>query len=98
MLRRSLLSVLLALSYSVVPAAALPNLAVPEAVAATVAAEHVVAQEPAISIPEEAETEEEQPWTARYLIPTLMASGGVVLVLVLIGYAVRLRGRYRVVQ
>jgi hypothetical protein len=96
-MRRALFSLLMALAYATVPAAVLPDVAVPPAAAAEVSAS-VVAQEPAVSIPEDAETEEEQPWTARYLIPTLMVMGLVVLVAVLIAYGVRLRGRYRVVQ
>lgn len=61
------------------------------------AAAQVVAQEgPAEEFEPEEEEEEEDPWTARYLAPTVAAMAGVVLVLVVVGYGVRVRGRYRV--
>ena len=40
--------------------------------------------QPAVEVPEEAEAEEEEPWTVRFLAPAY--------------YVVRIRGRYRVVQ
>lgn len=98
-MRRFVFSALLVLAYTTVPAAAIPDMALPEAVAAEVAAApQVVAQEPAVEVPEQAEAEEEQPWTARYLIPTLLAISALVLLVVGVSYGVRLRGRYRVVQ
>ena len=60
-----------------------------------------VAQEepvPAEEFEAEEEEEGEEPWTARYLAPTVAAMAGVILVLVVIGYGVRVRGRYRVVR
>ncbi len=58
----------------------------------------VVAAEPAVVVPEEAEEAEEDPWTARFLGPAV-----VVIAVVSVGsaasyYLVRVRGRYRVVQ
>ncbi len=62
------------------------------------AAPLVAAQEPAVEIPEEAPADEEPPWTARYLAPTVLAMAAVVLAMVIVFYAVRVRGRYRVVR
>ena len=64
------------------------------------ASAQVVAQEqvPAEEFPEEAEEEGEQPWTSRYLAPTVAAMAALVLVAVAILYGFRVRGRYRVVR
>jgi hypothetical protein len=56
----------------------------------------VVAAEPAVEVPEVAEDEGEDPWTARFLAPVV-----VVIAVVAVGasvsyYVVRIRGRYRV--
>ena len=58
----------------------------------------VVAQEPAVEVPEPAEEDEDNPWTTRFLAPTVLAVAAVVLALVVIGYFVRIRGRYQVVE
>lgn len=42
--------------------------------------------------------DEEQPWTARYLAPTVLAIGVLGLVAAALVYAARIRGRYRVVE
>jgi hypothetical protein len=57
-----------------------------------------LAAEPAVILPEEAEEEEQDPWTARFLAPAV-----VVLSVVAVGasasyYVVRIRGRYRVAE
>ena len=57
----------------------------------------IVTAQPAVVVPEEAEEEAEDPWTARFLAPAV-----VVIAVVAIGasasyYIVRIRGRYRVV-
>ncbi len=71
--------------------------AVPGALVAPAPAE-AADQTPAVEV-EEAPTEgEDEPWTARYLAPTVLAMGAVVIALVVVFYAVRVRGRYRVVR
>ncbi len=54
--------------------------------------------EPAVEAPPASEDEEEQPWTARFLAPTLLALGVVITVIATGYYATRIRGRYRVVE
>lgn len=56
----------------------------------------VLAAEPAVEAPPEAEEEEEQPWTQRYLAPTVLLLGVVALGGSLLYYGLRIRGRYRV--
>lgn len=73
--------------------AAAPALAVPLALQAD-----TVAQEPAVEVPEPEPEDEAEPWTTRYLVPTVLAAMAVVVGLVVVGYLVRLRGRYRVVE
>ncbi len=90
---RELLAGLWILLMPVAPVAGLGLAAPPAAAAAT-----VVAQEPAVEVPEEPPADEEPPWTARYLAPTVLALGAVVLALVVVVYAIRVRGRYRVVR
>ncbi len=58
----------------------------------------VVAQQPAVEAPEPVPEDDDSPWTTRYLVPTLLAVMAVVMVLVVLGYFIRLRGRYRVVE
>jgi len=53
---------------------------------------------PAVPAPPAEEEDEEQPWTARFLAPTVLALGVVGLVAATSFYAVRIRGRYRVVD
>lgn len=86
----------------VVPGLAVSSVAAfPDEVAAAEAS--VVAQEapsdgPAVSIPEAGDEEEELPWTNRYLAPTVIVMGLVVIALSAIGYGIRVRGRYRVAR
>lgn len=53
---------------------------------------------PAVVIGEEAPAPAEDAWTFRYLVPTLLLLTGLAVGAVVIGYAVRVRGRYRVVE
>lgn len=57
----------------------------------------VVAAEPAVVVPEEAEADEEDPWTARFLAPAVAVLGVIVIGASVSYYVVRVRGRYRVV-
>ena len=41
---------------------------------------------------------EEDAWTFRYLVPSLIGASGIAIFGVALGYAVRVRGRYRVTQ
>lgn len=54
--------------------------------------------EPAVDVPAPEVDEEEQPWTARFLAPTVLALGVVGLVAATAVYGLRIRGRYRVVE
>ncbi len=62
------------------------------------APENTSGVEPAVEAPPAAEDDEEQPWTARFLAPTLLALGVVITVIATGYYATRIRGRYRVVE
>ena len=53
---------------------------------------------PAVVISDEAEEAEEDAWTFRYLVPSLLGVSAIAIVAVGVGYAVRIRGRYRVTQ
>ncbi|HSM01577.1 MAG TPA: hypothetical protein VK960_03925 [Acidimicrobiia bacterium] len=53
---------------------------------------------PVVIVGEEAEPPAEDAWTFRFLVPTLLVLSGVVVAGVLVGYAVRIKGRYRVIQ
>jgi hypothetical protein len=53
---------------------------------------------PAVVIEEDSAAIEEAAWTFRFLIPTLLGITGLAVVGVGLGYVVRVRGRYRVVQ
>ncbi len=53
---------------------------------------------PAVEVPAEAGEDEEQPWTARFLAPGLLVLGIVAVVLVVVYYGVRMRGRYEIVD
>jgi hypothetical protein len=57
----------------------------------------VVAAEPAVMVPEVAEEDDEDPWTARFLAPAAVVLGVVAVGAVASYYVVRVRGRYRVV-
>ncbi len=54
--------------------------------------------EPAEIAPAESEAEEDQPWTARFLAPTLLVIGVLVLVGSFAYYGFNVRGRYEVVD
>ncbi len=58
----------------------------------------VLAAEPAVEVPEEAEADEEDPWTARFLAPAVVVIAVLTVGASLAYYVVRIRGRYRVVQ
>ena len=53
---------------------------------------------PAVVVDEGAPVVAEPAWTFRFLVPTVLAVSGLVLAIAMIGYGVRLRGRYRVVR
>ncbi len=91
---------LAAVALAVVPVGPLAAITPDAPVAAAQLPVTVLAQEdgPAEEFEAEEEEEEEQPWTARYLAPTVAAMAGVVLIVVVVGYGVRVRGRYRVVR
>ena len=52
--------------------------------------------QPAVVVEDEAGDEEDEAWTFRYLVPTLIGGSGLALLAVVLGYGVRVRGRYRV--
>jgi len=54
--------------------------------------------EPAVDVLPAEVDDEEQPWTARFLAPTVLALGVVGLVVATVVYGLRIRGRYRVVE
>ena len=85
----------------VVPSIALtPMVVLPQPVSANADQATILAQEegPAEVFPAVEEAEEELPWTNRYIAPTGMVLGGLVIALAVIGYALRVRGRYRVTK
>lgn len=53
---------------------------------------------PAEEAPDVAEEEEEQPWTARFLAPTVLAIGAIATVATIVVYGLRVRARYEVVE
>jgi len=53
---------------------------------------------PAVVLEDEAGAPEEEAWTFRFLVPTLLGITGLAVAGVAIGYGVRVRGRYRVVE
>jgi len=57
----------------------------------------VIAAEPAVVIPEAAEEESEDPWTARFLAPAAVVIAVITVGAAVSYYVVRIRGRYRVV-
>ena len=58
----------------------------------------VVAAEPAVEVPDAEGEDEEDPWTARFLAPAVVAIAVLTVGASLAYYVVRIRGRYRVVQ
>lgn len=83
-------------------AAATVLLTAPAAIAITMPAGgvslDVLAAEPAVEAPPEAVEDEEPPWTSRFLAPAVLAIGVVAIGGTALYYALRIRGRYRVVQ
>ena len=55
----------------------------------------IMAAEPAVVLPDAAEEEAEDPWTARYLAPVSVVLTAVVVGAAVSYYVVRIRGRYR---
>lgn len=53
---------------------------------------------PAVVVDEGAPPPSEADWTFRFLIPTVLLVSGLVVAGVVVGYGVRVRGRYRVVR
>jgi hypothetical protein len=53
---------------------------------------------PAVVVQEDAALPAEEAWTFRFLIPALMGATALAVAGVVIGYGVRVRGRYRVVE
>jgi hypothetical protein len=53
---------------------------------------------PAVVVEEPAPAPEEEAWTFRFLIPTLVGATALAIAAVAIGYGVRVRARYRVVE
>lgn len=51
---------------------------------------------PAVTVPEEAEEAEEEPWTTRFLAPATLALGVIGVVGAAAYYGARVAGRYRV--
>lgn len=53
---------------------------------------------PAVTVGEPAPTPEDEAWTFRYLVPTLLAMSAVGLGITAFAYARRVKGRYRVAR
>ncbi len=53
---------------------------------------------PAVVVDEGAPVPTEDAWTFRFLVPTVLALSGLIVVATVVGYGVRVRGRYRVVR
>jgi hypothetical protein len=54
--------------------------------------------QPAVILEDDSDEAEDEAWTFRFLVPTLIGGSGLVLLAVVLGYGVRIRGRYRVTQ
>ena len=68
------------------------------AVSPAFAQEEMPGEGPAVVLEEDAEAIDEQAWTFRFLVPTLILGTALAVVGVVVGYGVRVRGRYRVTQ
>ena len=55
-------------------------------------------EEPALIISDEAAAEDDPAWTFRYLVPTLLVLTALILAVVAVAYAIRVKGRYRVAR
>jgi len=62
------------------------------------ATENMSGVTPAVEAPAADGEEAEQPWTARFLAPALLVLGIIAVVLVVVYYGVRMRGRYEIVD
>lgn len=56
------------------------------------------APEPAVVVADEAPPPEDDPWTFRFLVPTVLAMSGMALLVVIVAYGRRVKGRYRVAR
>ncbi len=54
--------------------------------------------QPAVLVGDAGEADEDPAWTFRFLVPTVLAVAALGVVVTLIVYSVRVRGRYRVVR
>ena len=54
--------------------------------------------QPAVVIEDESGEAKEEAWTFRFLVPTLLGASGFVILVVALGYGIRVRGRYRVTR
>lgn len=80
------------------PALATESESEPETTETTVAPEPVFENgEPAVVIPPVEEVEEEQPWTARFIYPTIVAVTILLLIFLAIWYNRNIRRKYEVV-
>jgi hypothetical protein len=66
--------------------------------APALAQEEMAGDGPAVVIESEPESIDEEAWTFRFLVPTLLLATVIAVPLVIVGYGVRVRGRYRVIQ
>jgi len=53
---------------------------------------------PAVVVDDGAPVPTEDAWTFRFLVPTVLALSALIVVGTMVGYGVRVRGRYRVVR
>ena len=96
-LKALIATVLLALALAPVPVALAT--AEPESTTVVTVAEPMdPSLQPAVVVEDAAAADEDLAWTFRYLVPTVLAIAALGVVLTLFGYAIRVRGRYRVVR
>ncbi|MGD2051521.1 MAG: hypothetical protein PVI35_03500 [Acidimicrobiia bacterium] len=97
MMRRALLSAaqLLLLAVLVMPGGPVMDALPASPVPAAHAADEV---QPAVEAPPVSVEETEQPWTARYLAPTVVAIGVLSVAGAAVFYLVRVRGRYTIAK
>lgn len=53
---------------------------------------------PVVVVDDGAAVPEDEAWTFRYLVPTVLAMSGAAILVTLVVYGVRIRGRYRVAR
>ncbi len=102
-MKRARAAILVAIASSVIVVCAVPALATesqtePEATTTTVAEQTFEDGEPAVVIPVVEPKEEAQPWTARFIYPTIVVITAILIVGLLIGYNRSIRHRYKVVS